>query len=83
MPDGFLKRTACQIAAQLPDDRAEALQVLGYVREIVMNLGGGWGPAVVPQPIQLFDPSAQKDRAVSPADGPAVPSARLDRANPT
>jgi hypothetical protein len=38
-----MKRMACQIAAQLPDEREEALGVLNYVRDIVLNLGGGWG----------------------------------------
>ena len=38
----FLKRAACTIASQLPDDRAEALVVLGYAEEIIINLGG-WG----------------------------------------
>jgi len=36
----FLKRAACIIASQLPDDRAEALVVLGYAQDILMNLGG-------------------------------------------
>lgn len=49
MPDAHMKRMACQIAAQLPDDQREALAVLDYVREIVENLGGGWRQ---PEPIR-------------------------------
>lgn len=43
MPDGHLRRMACQIAAQLPDDREECLRVLRYVEDIVTHLGRGWG----------------------------------------
>ena len=43
MPDGHLRRMACQIAAQLPDDRGECLRILSYVHQIVDHLGGGWG----------------------------------------
>lgn len=31
----WLKRQAVQIAAQLPDDPEQAIQVLGYAKEIV------------------------------------------------
>lgn len=53
MHDEFLKRSACQIAAQLPESREDALKVLSYVNEILVNLGGGWG---------AIQPSAVKDQ---------------------
>lgn len=37
--EAFLKRTACQIAAQLPDDPKDADRVIALVWEIVHNLG--------------------------------------------
>ena len=43
----FLKRTACTIASQLPEEREDALAVLDYVREIVLNLGVSWAPPSV------------------------------------
>lgn len=39
---GHLKRMACQIAAQMPDDFNEAMLVLGYTRDILCNLGRAW-----------------------------------------
>lgn len=35
----FLKRQAAHIAAQLPNNRKDALVVLDYAREILLNLG--------------------------------------------
>lgn len=35
----FLKRQAAHIAAQLPNGRRDALVVLDYAREIILNLG--------------------------------------------
>lgn len=80
MPEAYMKRVACQIAAQLPDSQQEALDVLSYVREIVMNLGGGWGRQSVP-PTRLFviDPTGREE---APATGKAAPSGPLDKANP-
>lgn len=44
--DEFLKRAACSIVAQLPDDAEDAIAVLNYAREILLNLGSeGWGTA--------------------------------------
>ena len=34
-----LKRQACAIVAQLPDDRRDALLVLSYASDILQNLG--------------------------------------------
>ena len=36
----FLKRSACQIVAQLPESEAEARQVLAYVEQILDLLSG-------------------------------------------
>lgn len=40
-----LKRLACQLVAQLPDERAEALEVLMLARGIVDHLNGVGAPA--------------------------------------
>ncbi len=81
MPKSEMRRMACQIAAQLPDSQAEALEVLDYVRDIVMNLGGGWGQPTAVPPTQLY--------AVSPTSRATVPEAATEdptdlpnRANP-
>jgi hypothetical protein len=47
--DEYLKRAACTIASQLPDDRRDALSVLNYAREILLNLGKSWEvPSAMP-----------------------------------
>lgn len=38
----WLKRNAAQIAAQLPENKGEALAVLTLAREIIVNLGSQW-----------------------------------------
>lgn len=82
MPDAHEKRMACQIAAQLPDDTSEALAVLDYVKEIVLNLGGGWGketPATKSARLYVIQ---RTDQGVAVRDGSAVPSDHPDRASP-
>lgn len=37
-----IKRMACQIYTQLPEDKREALLVLQYVRQIIFCLGEDW-----------------------------------------
>lgn len=58
----FLKRAACTIASQLPDERCDALTVLNYAREIVLNLGKSWeAPSVMSEmtrPIRLVPKAA-------------------------
>lgn len=81
MPDAFMKRLACQIAAQLPDSQQESLEVLTYVREIVMNLGGGWGRPVAVPPTQLFA-ADRKDQVELPAASKEGQNGLLDRASP-
>lgn len=82
MPDSHMKRLACQIAAQLPDSQQESLEVLGYVREIVMNLGGGWGRPTIVQPTPLFGADRLTGLEASQEGERAGPIGRLDRANP-
>lgn len=80
MPEGHNRRMACQIAAQLPDDRAEALRVLAYVRDIVENLGGGWGAETPVSDARLY--LVRTSPAESLSGAPADRNGRLDRANP-
>jgi hypothetical protein len=57
----WLKRTACTIASQLPDERRDALTVLNYAREIILNLGKNWeAPSAIPgiaEPLRLVSSS--------------------------
>jgi hypothetical protein len=61
--EGYLRRLACQIAAQLPDDKQEALRALRLVRQIVFNLGETWdsGPT---EPVALFPDRGAGPRVV-------------------
>lgn len=47
--DGFIKRSALQIAAQLPEDPKDAKKVIELVQEILLNfnrpVAAGKGPA--------------------------------------
>ncbi|EKF17094.1 hypothetical protein NA2_20028 [Nitratireductor pacificus pht-3B] len=52
--DPHIKRVACQIYTQLPDDKREALQVLGYVRQILFCLGEEWETVARSAPILPF-----------------------------
>lgn len=78
--DGHLKRIACQIYTQLPEDRREALLVLRYVRQIVFCLGEEW-EAVSRSAILPFG-AGPKDRAEGPASLRVVPTCRPDISNP-
>lgn len=73
-----LKRAACLIASQLPDNAADALKVLEYARGIVRHLETmpGTGGAAI---IQL---AARTGPVALPEDDPADPSGFLDKANP-
>ena len=75
----FLKRLACTVAAQMPDDREEALAVLRYVREILLNLGEEeWAASAIAAPT-LIRPLI--DRAKLQVVAQAAPPARQDIAN--
>ncbi|EKF44012.1 hypothetical protein NA8A_04350 [Nitratireductor indicus C115] len=52
--DPHLKRIACQIYTQLPEDKREALQVLGFVRQLVFCLGEEWETVSRSAPILPF-----------------------------
>lgn len=72
--DPHLKRLACQIYSQLPEDNREALQVLGLVRQIIFCLGEDWETVARTAPILPF--AAQpKGRARFPK---VVPEAQSD-----
>lgn len=65
-PGGHLKRIACQVFTQLPEDKREALQVLRYIRQIIFCLGEDWETVSRTAPILPFDLD-RKDRAGFPA----------------
>ena len=52
--DGHFKRTACTIFTMLPEDRREALEVLGLVRQLVFCLGEDWETVSRSAPILPF-----------------------------
>lgn len=52
--DPHIKRMACQIYTQLPEDKREALQVLRYVRQIIFCLGEEWETVARAAPILPF-----------------------------
>jgi len=52
--DPHLKRLACQLYTQLPEDKREALQVLGFVRQIIFCLGEEWETVTRSAPILPF-----------------------------
>lgn len=54
--DPHLKRMACQIYTQLPEDKREALHVLRYVRQIIFCLGEDWDAVTRSAPILPFSP---------------------------
>lgn len=82
MSDGHTKRLACQIAAQMPDSTKEALEVLALVRDIVMNLGEGWGRPQLAT-VEPIDAAARTNPARVEAAESADQNGRLNRANPT
>lgn len=77
--EGHLKRIACQVFTQLPDDKREALAVLRYVRQIIFCLGEDW-EKVASSAILPFEP--RKGRGASEGVLRAVPTDRRDKANP-
>lgn len=57
--DPHIKRMACQIYTQLPEDKREALQVLRYVRQIIFCLGEEWETVARSAPILPFSPETR------------------------
>lgn len=72
--DPHIKRLACQIYTQLPEDKREALQVLQQVRQIIFCLGEEWETVSRSAPILPFQ-QEPKGRAGFPR---AVPGGRSD-----
>lgn len=72
--DPHIKRVACQIYTQLPEDKREALQVLRCVRQIVFCLGEEWETVARSAPILPFD----QDRKGSEGSLKVVPGGRSD-----
>lgn len=62
--DPHVKRLACQIYTQLPEDKREALQVLRCVRQIIFCLGEEWEAVTRTAPILPFSADQR---------GPAAP----------
>lgn len=75
-----LKRAACLIASQLPDDEKEALRVLDYAGGIVRHLKddkAGGGRAVI-----LFSPGVPRGPVSGPKDDREVQTYSPGKANP-
>ena len=53
----FLKRQAAHVAAQLPNNQRDALVILDYAREIILNLG-----KETPESIRLVSQTNQAAR---------------------
>jgi hypothetical protein len=79
--DGHLKRIACQVYTQLPEDKREALLVLRYIRQIIFCLGEEWETVSRSAPILPFS-TERKGPAEAPATLRVVPTGRRDTANP-
>lgn len=80
-PDGHLKRIACQVYTQMPEDKREALLVLRYVRQIVFCLGENWETVSRSAPILPFEPG-RRGQAEGPASLRVVPNGPRDRSSP-
>lgn len=78
--DGHLKRVACQIFTQLPEDKRDAMLVLGYVKQIVFCLGEEWETVSRTAPILPF-PTDPKDRGARQAALREVPNDHRDKAS--
>lgn len=80
--DPHIKRMACQIYTQLPEDKREALQVLQYVRQIIFCLGEDWDTVVKSASILPFQPQEQKGPAIRLRAALEGQSDHLDKSNP-
>ena len=77
--DEGLKRSACLIASQLPEDYAEALRVLEYAKGIVMHLAATKAAGDAASQPSTLQP---RHLAIVRADGREARSDYQDRANP-
>lgn len=78
--DPHIKRMACQIYTQLPEDKREALQVLQYVRQIIFCLGEDWEAVVKTAAILPFQ-SEQKGPGGRLRAVPEAPTDHPDRSS--
>ena len=78
--DPHLKRLACQVYTQLPEDKREALQVLGFVRQLLFCLGEDWEAVSRSGSVLKFS-SEGRDREGSPGALRVVPSDRQDKSS--
>lgn len=76
-----IKRMACQIYTQLPEDKREALQVLQYVRQIIFCLGEDWEVVVKTAAILPFQPQEQRGPAARLRAVPEGQSDPLDKSS--
>lgn len=60
--EAHARRLACQIFTELPDNRAEALHVLSYVRQILFNLGEDWPGTKEVEAVKPFPRLFSRDR---------------------
>lgn len=79
--DPHIKRMACQIYTQLPEDKREALQVLQYVRQIIFCLGEDWEAVVKTAAILPFQ-QEQKGPVARLRAVPEVQTDHQDRSSP-
>lgn len=76
-----IKRMACQIYTQLPEDKREALLVLQYVRQIIFCLGEDWEAVMKTGAILPFQQSDQKGLAGRLRVVPEAPNDPQDKSN--
>lgn len=76
-----IKRMACQIYTQLPEDKREALQVLQYVRQIIFCLGEDWEAVVKTAAILPFQSQEQRGPAARLRAVPEGQSDPLDKSS--
>lgn len=77
--EGHLKRLACQVFTQLPEDKREALAVLRYARQLIFCLGEEW-ETVSRTAVLPFE--SRKGQGSSVTVLRAVQTDRRDKANP-
>lgn len=63
--DPHIKRIACLVYTQLPEDKREALQVIRYVRQLIFCLGEEWETVSSSAPILPFS-TDRKDQEAKP-----------------
>lgn len=79
--DPHIKRMACQIYTQLPEDKREALQVLQYVRQIIFCLGEDWEAVIKTAAILPFQQVETKGPAGYLRAVPEAPPCHPDKSN--